>query len=66
MLYPPLCFIDITHGIVPEESKAQLRALLTAEEYMAITDGYPSLLFDETEDPKEVYLRFRFLQFLNP
>ncbi len=66
VLYPPLCFIDITHGIVPEESKAQLRALLTAEEYMAITDGYPSLLFDETEDPKEVYLRFRFLQFLNP
>lgn len=67
VLYPPLCFIDVTHGIVPEESKEQLKTLLTPEEYLAITgDTDGSILFDETEDPREVYLRFRILRFLNP
>lgn len=67
VLYPPLCFIDITHGIVPDESKAQLKTLLSPDEYYAITDGTSdSILFDENENPHEVYLRFRILRFLNP
>ncbi len=67
VLYPPLCFIDITHGIVPEESKEQLRTVLSEDEYLAITgEGTDSLLFDETENPRNVYLRFRILSFLNP
>lgn len=70
VLYPPLCFIDITHGIVPEESKEQLKAVLTEEEYRAVTNADPtdcgSIFFDAGQDPKEVYLRFRILTFLNP
>lgn len=67
VLYPPLCFIDITHGIVPEESKAQLKALLTEEEYLAVTGDFDGgILFNETENPQTVYLRFRILRFLNP
>lgn len=67
VLYPPLCFIDITHGIVPEESKELLRTALTEEEYQAVTGqaGY-SLLFDDEIAPDKVYLRFRILRFLNP
>ncbi len=60
-------FIDVTHGIVPEESKEQLRTVLSEDEYLAITgEGNESLLFDETENPRKVYLRFRILRFLNP
>lgn len=68
VLYPPLCFIDITHGIVPEESREQLRSVLTEEEYLAITEmpDDSSVLFDASENPREVYLRFRILTFLNP
>lgn len=67
VLYPPLCFIDVTHGIVPEESREQLKMLLTEEEYLAVTgEPYSSVFFDETKDPQEVYLRFRILTFLNP
>ena len=33
MLYPSLCFVDVTTGIVPEESKEEFRTLLPAEDY---------------------------------
>lgn len=68
VLYPPLCFLDITHGVVPKESREQLRSVLTEEEYLAITEAPAdgSLLFDTSENPHEVYLRFRILTFLNP
>lgn len=33
MLYPALCFVDVTTGIVPEESKEEFQSLLPAEEY---------------------------------
>ena len=68
VLYPPLCFVDITHGIVPAESKEQLRAVLTDEEYLTITgaEASDSMLLDAGQSPQEVYLRFRILTFLNP
>ncbi len=33
VMFPPLCFIDATNGVVPEESKEQIKDLLTEEEY---------------------------------
>lgn len=38
VLYPRLCFVDAAHAIVPEPSKAQLKALLEPEDYEAILD----------------------------
>lgn len=37
VMFPPLCFVDVTHGVVPEESKTDLRKVLTDEEYKIIT-----------------------------
>lgn len=38
VMFPPLCFVDITHGTVSEETKEELRNVLTEEEYdMVIT-----------------------------
>lgn len=50
VLYPPLCFVDITHGVVPDESKEELKNVVGEEEY-ALTDTYS--------------LEFKYLKFLN-
>lgn len=36
VLYPRLCFVDATHAVVPEESRQQLKMLLSAEDYEAL------------------------------
>lgn len=36
-LYPKLCFIDATYGVVSEEGKEDLQGVLTDEEYDTIT-----------------------------
>lgn len=33
VLYPSLCFVDVTSGVVPEESKEELQSILPAEDY---------------------------------
>lgn len=38
VLYPSLCFVDATHGVVTEEKKEELKNVLTEEEYDTVTD----------------------------
>lgn len=49
VMFPPLCFVDITHGTVPEESKEELKNVLTEEEYDLV-----SLSQNETNIPVKV------------
>lgn len=37
VLFPPLCFVDATHGQVPDSVKQDLKDVLTTEEYNIIT-----------------------------
>lgn len=37
VLYPPLCFVDATYGVLPEDSKEILENILTDDEYNSIT-----------------------------
>lgn len=53
ILYPPLCFVDVSYGYVPDESKVLLQNILDDEEYRYITGGY------------ETVYRFKYLTFLN-
>lgn len=57
VIYPPLCFVDASHGVLPDSSKDELHSLLSDEEYDAITiknyDDYP------------IKFRFKYLTFLN-
>ena len=39
VLYPALCFVDVTSGLVPNESKEDLQDNLTAEEYQLISES---------------------------
>jgi len=38
VMFPPLCFVDITTGIVPDESKTTLQENLETEEYALISE----------------------------
>ena len=38
VMFPSLCFVDISSGIVPEESKADLKNNLSDEEYSLISN----------------------------
>ncbi len=40
VLYPPLCFIDISHGTVNPESEELLKETLTTDEFQAVSDEY--------------------------
>ena len=55
MLYPSLCFVDMTSGIVPDESKETLKDSLSNEEYNLIADSNkPSYSF-----------KFKIVEFFN-
>ena len=57
VLYPPLCFVDSTYSVVPDETKSDFRAVLSDEAYSTITVN------DLTE--KKYVIRFKYLKFLN-
>lgn len=38
VMFPPLCFVDVTSGIMPEESKELLQSNLSEEEYNLISE----------------------------
>lgn len=39
VMFPPLCFVDVTSGIVPEESKEILDSKLSEDEYELISEN---------------------------
>ena len=39
VMFPSLCFIDVSSGIVPEESKEELQNILSDEEYSIISNN---------------------------
>lgn len=57
VLYPPLCFVDSTYSVVPDETKNRFSEVLSDEAYNAIT------INDIKDNTYE--FRFKFLTFLN-
>ena len=37
-MFPPLCFVDTTNGIVPDSSKETLESNLSAENYSIVSE----------------------------
>lgn len=42
VMFPPLCFVDVTSGVVPDESKQVMQNNLSDEEYSLISDNESS------------------------
>lgn len=38
VMFPPLCFVDVTSGIVPDSSKEELKSSLSLEDYSIISN----------------------------
>lgn len=55
VMFPPLCFTDITSGIVPDESKEELENSLTDEEFAIIANN----------NKLDLKLKFKILEILN-
>lgn len=53
VMFPSLCFVDISSGIVPEESKEELQNVLSDEEYAIISD----------DTNPSIKLKFKLLEF---
>lgn len=64
VMFPPLCFIDVAHGVVPEETMKELKSSLTEEEYrLLVSEKQPGempvkLRFKILEIAKTVNLKF--------
>lgn len=55
VMFPPLCFIDVAHGVVPEKTMKELKESLTDNEYRL-------LLSSKTEEEIPVKLKFKILE----
>lgn len=56
ILYPPLCFVDATYGVLPDDSKDLLKNVLDEDEFNAVTGNINS---------NNTQFRFKYLTFLN-
>ena len=45
VMFPPLCFVDVTSGIVPEESKEIMKENLSDEEYELVSENNNEINF---------------------
>ncbi len=54
-MFPPLCFVDVSSGIVPDESKEILDENLTDEEFSIVSDT----------SNKNIQFKFKLLEFFN-
>lgn len=45
VMFPPLCFVDVSSGIVPEESKELMQDNLNEEEFALVSEHNPEIQF---------------------
>lgn len=55
VMFPPLCFVDISSGVVPEESKELLENNMSEEDFALVSDDSNS----------EIRFKFKVLEFFN-
>ena len=53
VMFPPLCFVDITRGTISEETKEELKDILGEEEYKLLTSS---------EDEVSVQIKFKVVE----
>ena len=60
VMFPPLCFVDVTSGIVPDDSKDLLKENLSQEEYDLICNGNY-----ENQNNTDITFKFKIVELLN-
>lgn len=59
VMFPPLCFVDVSTGIVPEESKELIKENLSDEEYNLICTG------NNSKSNSDIKFKFKIVEILN-
>ena len=54
-MFPPLCFVDVSSGVVPEDSKEMLENNLSEEEFALVSD----------KSNAEIQFKFKLLELFN-
>lgn len=60
VMFPPLCYVDITHGIVPSQQKEQLKKVIPDKEYKLITQSSSSL-----KEDMPIKFKFKIIEVFN-
>lgn len=60
VLFPPLCFVNSSTGIVPEDSKNVLKENINSESYEIISDGNNS-----ENTTSDIKIKFKIIEFFN-
>lgn len=60
VLFPPLCFVNSSTGVVPDDSKNTLKENINSESYEIISEG--NNINDNTSDIK---IKFKIIEFFN-
>lgn len=60
VLFPPLCFVSPTNGIVPDNSKNELKENINSEEYQLISSGN-----DENSEDLDIKFKFKLIELFN-
>ena len=55
VMFPPLCFVDISSGIVPEESKEYIKENMSKEEFALVSNS----------SDYDIKFKFKLLEFFN-
>ncbi len=55
VMFPPLCFVDATHGTIPDSVKEDLRNVLTKEEYSIVASA-------DEEDEIPIEIKFKVVE----
>lgn len=52
-MFPPLCFVDVSSGVVPDESKEVMKKDLSSEEFSLISN----------ENSSDINFKFKLIEF---
>lgn len=60
VMFPPLCFVDVSSGIVPDDSKDTIKENLSNEEYSILTNGN-----SDSSSDNIIKFKFKLIELLN-
>ena len=60
VMFPPLCFVDVSSGIVPDDSKKQLKDTVSDEDFYLISNGNSNNSTDGF-----IKIKFKLIEFFN-
>ena len=60
VLFPPLCFVNSSTGVVPDDSKNTLKENINSESYEIISEGNNS-----NDNTSAIKIKFKIIEFFN-